>query len=236
MTAGPHELGVTFPKKPSVLLETDAAALPDSFQLLPASANPAGDLSVSIIGPYESKGPGDTPSRRRIFICAPYEPERGGALRQADPGVADAARLSAPGDRRRHQRADGLYREGRADGGLRRGHRDGAVAPCSSARSSCSASSGTRRASPPNTPYRVSDLELASRLSFFLWSSIPDDELLELAVAGTLHEPAVLERRSGGCWRTAGRRRWSTNFAAQWLHLRNLDSITPGHAAVPRLR
>jgi len=85
----------------------------------------------------------------------------------------------------------------------------------------------------PNTAYRVSDLELASRLSFFLWSSIPDDELLDVASAGKLSEPAVLERQVRRMLADARSRTLVTNFAAQWLHLRNLASITPDMRLFP---
>jgi hypothetical protein len=86
---------------------------------------------------------------------------------------------------------------------------------------------------PPKTAYRVSDVELASRLSFFLWSSIPDDELLDVAVAGKLHEPAVLERQVRRMLADSRSRAMVSNFAAQWLHLRNLDSITPDMRLFP---
>jgi hypothetical protein len=85
----------------------------------------------------------------------------------------------------------------------------------------------------PNTPYRIDDLQLASRLSFFLWSSIPDDELLDAAVAGHLHEPAVLERQVKRMLADSRSRALVTNFASQWLHLRNLDSITPDMRLFP---
>jgi hypothetical protein len=86
---------------------------------------------------------------------------------------------------------------------------------------------------PAHTPYRISDLELASRLSFFLWSSIPDDELLSAAAAGTLHQPAVLEREVRRM--LADRRSASLvdNFAAQWLRLRNVDAATPDMRLFP---
>jgi Protein of unknown function (DUF1592)/Protein of unknown function (DUF1588)/Protein of unknown function (DUF1585) len=84
-----------------------------------------------------------------------------------------------------------------------------------------------------NTPYRVTDLQLASRLSFFLWSSIPDDELLDVAIAGKLHEPAVLEHQVKRMLADARSRALVTNFASQWLHLRNLDSITPDMRLFP---
>src|SRR5204862_1319514 len=79
----------------------------------------------------------------------------------------------------------------------------------------------------PGSVYRVNDLELASRLSFFLWSSIPDDELLTVAAAGKLHEPAVLQRQVRRMLADARSRALVDNFASQWLHLRNLAAITP---------
>ncbi|MCI0639696.1 MAG: DUF1592 domain-containing protein [Gemmataceae bacterium] len=75
--------------------------------------------------------------------------------------------------------------------------------------------------------YRVSDHDLASRLSFFLWSSIPDDELLDLAARNELRKPAVFEKQVRRLLADGRARNLATNFAAQWLHLRNLDSITP---------
>ena len=86
---------------------------------------------------------------------------------------------------------------------------------------------------PPGTPYRISDLALASRLSFFLWSSIPDDELLDAAIAGTLRQPAVLEQQVRRMLADERSRALVTNFAAQWLHLRNLDAITPDMRLFP---
>ena len=85
----------------------------------------------------------------------------------------------------------------------------------------------------PNTAYRVSDLELASRLSFFLWSSIPDDELLQAAVAGRLKTPAVLEQQVRRMLADDRSRALVNNFAEQWLYLRNLASITPDMRLFP---
>ena len=84
-----------------------------------------------------------------------------------------------------------------------------------------------------NGVYRIGDLDLASRLSFFLWSSIPDDELLDVAVAGQLHQPVVLERQVRRMLADSRSRALVNNFAAQWLHLRNLDSITPDMRLFP---
>src|SRR4029453_6732627 len=79
----------------------------------------------------------------------------------------------------------------------------------------------------PGTAYRISDLELASRLSFFLWSSIPDDQLLDEAVKGRLHTPAVLEQQVRRMLADPKSESLTTNFAAQWLYLRNLKNMQP---------
>ena len=83
------------------------------------------------------------------------------------------------------------------------------------------------RPSPPKSAYRIPDVQLASRLSFFIWSSIPDDELLDLAEHGELSKPEVLEQQVLRMLADPRSRSLVSNFAAQWLHLRNLESITP---------
>src|SRR4030095_16350419 len=80
---------------------------------------------------------------------------------------------------------------------------------------------------PRNTAYRISDIDLASRLSFFLWSSIPDDELLDVANRRELSKPEVLEKQVRRMLSDSRSRSLVTNFAGQWLYLRNLESITP---------
>ena len=85
----------------------------------------------------------------------------------------------------------------------------------------------------PNTTYRITDLELASRLSFFLWSSIPDDELLDAAIHGDLHKPRVLEKQTRRMLADSRAQNLASNFAAQWLYLRNLDSCTPDARLFP---
>jgi hypothetical protein len=85
----------------------------------------------------------------------------------------------------------------------------------------------------PGVPYRISDTELASRLSFFLWSTIPDDELLKLAIDGTLHEPAVLEKQTRRMLADVKARALVTNFANQWLYLRELKNANPDITVFP---
>src|SRR5207245_7594336 len=85
----------------------------------------------------------------------------------------------------------------------------------------------------PNTVYRINDLALASRISFFLWSSIPDDELLETAIRGELHKPRVLEQQVRRMLADSRSRNLASNFAEQWLYLRNLASMTPDMRLFP---
>ena len=87
----------------------------------------------------------------------------------------------------------------------------------------------------PGAPYRVNDLALASRLSFFLWSSVPDDELLQLAEKGKLKDPAMLEQQVRRMLADERSRTLVTNFAAQWLYLRNVKLAKPDSYHVPRL-
>ena len=88
----------------------------------------------------------------------------------------------------------------------------------------------------PNTPYRISDLELASRLSFFLWSSIPDDELLDAAIQGKLKTPAVLDKQVRRMLADSRSNSLVDNFAEQWLYLRNLEFHDAGHASLSGFR
>src|SRR6185436_15755467 len=85
----------------------------------------------------------------------------------------------------------------------------------------------------PQTPYRVSDVELASRLSFFLWSSVPDEELLNVAIAGTLSQPVMLERQVKRMLADPRSEALVTNFASQWLYLRNLAAASPDARQFP---
>jgi hypothetical protein len=86
---------------------------------------------------------------------------------------------------------------------------------------------------PPGTAYRVSDLELASRLSFFLWSSLPDDELLDAAIRGELRKPEVLEKQTRRMLADPRSYNLATNFAGQWLRLRNVESVSPNVRQYP---
>ena len=181
---------------------------------------------VAIGGPYNVEGPGDTPSRREIFVC------RSTAGAAADEEQACAGRILEKLARRAYRRpVDGgdvdalldFFRAGRRDGSFDDGiqfalermlvdpeflfriERD----PVDAA---------------PGAPYRLGDLDLASRLSFFLWSSIPDDELIEAAADGRLGDPAEIERQTRRLLGDERSKALVDNFASQWLRLRNLES------------
>jgi mono/diheme cytochrome c family protein len=223
VTAGPHVLGIAFPKKPSVLLETPRQPYQTHFNSYRHPRIQPAIYSVSIIGPYSAKGAGDTPSRRRIFVSQSPRAILSSLMRRAYRRPVTDADLAGPLD---------LYRKARADGDFEAGIEMALSAVLVSPEFLFRIERDPAGA-PPGTVYRISDLELASRLSFFLWSSIPDDELLTVASAGKLHQPAVLDRQVRRMLADKRSRALVNNFASQWLHLRNLDAITPDMRLFP---
>ena len=130
-----------------------------------------------------------------------------------------------------------FYEKERASGGkFDAGHRERADLPARQPAVPVPRRAAIPRPSRRGTVYRISDLELASRLSFFLWSSIPDDELLDLADRGPLHEPAVLEQQVRRMLADERARALGSNFAGQWLYLRNLAERQAGRRRLPGLR
>ncbi len=230
--AGPHVIGVAFLKKPTDLLETPRQPYQAHFNSYRHPRIQPAIYEVSIIGPYAAKGAGDSPSRRRIFVSRPASPEQedrcarqilAALARKAYRRPVTAADLQGP---------LALYRTARAEGDFDAGIEMAVSAVLVSPQFLFRVEQDPAGL-PANTPYRVSDLALASRLSFFLWSSIPDEELLTTAVAGRLHEAAVLERQVRRMLADARSKALVSNFAEQWLHLRNLDSITPDMRLFP---
>ncbi len=219
--AGPRLIGVTF-------LEPNQAR--DEETLRPqmrGRGTHLGLASVTISGPYNAKGPGDTPSRRRIFVCRPDE--------KAGDDLACAKQVLSTLVRRAYRRpatdADILslepfYKSGGAEGGFERGIQRALerllVSPQFLFRIEREPTGLA-----PGTPYRIGDLELASRLSFFLWSSIPDDQLLDAATRGQLRDPAELNAQVRRMLADPRSQALVTNFAEQWLFLRDLESKKP---------
>lgn len=224
VAAGPHEVGVTFLKKPWAVLETDRQPYLAHFNVYRHPRVQPAVYEVSILGPYDSTGPGDTPSRRRVFSCRPENASDEDACVRRILGT-----LMRRAYRREVRDEDfelplGFYRQGHAEDGFEAGIELALASILVSPeflfrveRDPVGLATGT--------PYEVGDLELASRLSFFLWSSLPDDELLDLAIRGELSRPEVLRRQVGRMLGDRRSRALLSNFAAQWLHLRNLESV-----------
>ena len=232
VTAGPHELGVTFLKYPSSLLETKRQPLNVHFNMYRHPRIGPALYQVTIAGPYDASGPGDTPSRRRIFVCRPGNPKE---------ETTCAKRILANLMRRAYRRSIEeqdlekpleLYREARREGGFEAGIEMALSAVLVNPHFLFRIEHDPEAVA-PKTAYRVSDVDLASRLSFFLWSSIPDEELLDLAVLGRLSDPNVLRRQTRRMLADPRSLALVSNFAGQWLYLRNLDSATPDMRRFP---
>jgi hypothetical protein len=184
--------------------------------------------TLTITGPFTPTGVGSTASRARIFTCRPASADADAEELCAREILGKLARQAY---RRPSTEADlellmPFYRDGRAQGsfdaGIQLALRRMLASPAFVFRLEQDPADAA-----PGTVFAVSDVELASRLSFFLWSGPPDEPLLVLAEAGELHEPRVLEQQVRRMLRDPRAAALVTNFAGQWLHLRNLETIVP---------
>jgi hypothetical protein len=232
VTAGPHQLGVTFLKNPSSLLETRRQPLNVHFNMYRHPRIGPAIYQVSIAGPFEATGPGNTPSRRRIIVCQPTGPDEEEACAKQILSTLMRRAYRRPVEEEDLKNPMELYRESRAqedfDAGIEMAVSSVLVSPQFLFRIE-QAPNGVAS----NTAYRISNLDLASRLSFFLWSSIPDDTLLDLAVRGQLTNPKVFEQQTRRMLSDDRSRALVSNFAGQWLFLRNLESMTPDMRLFP---
>ncbi|MFO0950738.1 MAG: DUF1592 domain-containing protein [Isosphaeraceae bacterium] len=226
VVAGPHRIGVTFLKQPSSLLETKRQPYQAHYNMHRHPRLTPALFQVTVTGPFNPTGKGDTPSRRRLFVRLP---------KGAGDEDACAREILATLLRRAYRRpvveADferpmTLYRAARKEGGFEAGIEMALAGVLVSPEFLFRI-----EADPPGVSsgsvFTVPDVSLASRLSFFLWSSIPDDELLDLAERGVLGKSQVLEGQVRRMLADPRSSSLVTNFAGQWLHLRNLESITP---------
>ena len=231
VAAGPRDVGVTFFKKPSALVEQVREPFPNPR----VAGNPGGPAgpqpfvrSVTITGPHGGSGVTRTPSRERIFTCRPAD-----AAAEAPCAHEILARLARRAYRRPVTAAQmqvllDFYGRGRRGGSFEDGVELALRRLLASPEFLYRVESDPAGAA-PGAPYRVPDLELASRLSFFLWSSIPDDELLAAAEQGRLSAPDELRRQVRRMVADPRSETLTTNFAAQWLQLRNLETtVRPG--------
>ena len=229
VTAGPHQLGVTFARDGDSVPETERQPLQSHFNETRHPRQTPAVYQVTVTGPYAPQGAADTPSRNRLFVCRPDGPgdEESCAreilstlMRRAYRRPVSAEDVEGP---------LAFYREGRAEGDFDYGIEKALAAVLINPEFLFRVELDPLDVA--GAAYPVSDLELASRLSFFLWSSIPDDELLDAAIRGELSNPDELERQTRRLLADPRSYNLASNFAGQWLQLRNLVSVSPN----PRL-
>ena len=229
--AGPHDVGVAFIRKNSAEYDEPLEAHTRDHDLQNMNGIPLIER-MDITGPFEATGPGDTPSRRKIFMCRPSP--AGAAVDETTCAKKIISTLARRGYRQPLADADvdllmSFYQSGRKNGTFEAGI-ESALGFLLTAPKFLFRTESDPVAAPPNGIYRINDFELASRLSFFLWSSIPDDELLNLAAQGKLKDPAILDQQVKRMVADHKSDALVRNFAGQWLFLRNLQSSKPdGH-------
>jgi uncharacterized protein DUF1592/uncharacterized protein DUF1588/uncharacterized protein DUF1587/uncharacterized protein DUF1585/uncharacterized protein DUF1595/cytochrome c len=232
VTAGPHEVTATF---------IENMAVKDTVRLQPFLRSSADNFdwagrphiqTFAITGPFNPTGVGDTASRREIIACRATS-----SRRERDCASQILSRLARRAYRQPVSKSElepilGFYETARKKGtfenGIQRGLERILASPHFAFRIERDPDSVA-----PGTPYRISDVELASRLSFFLWSSIPDEQLLDVASRGQLKDPAVLEQQVRRMLADPRSSAIVDNFAGQWLQLRNVRSVLPNSDEFP---
>ncbi len=229
--AGPHTVGVDFVQRSLAAGTRKLQPFRSSFDPYDATGMPH-IRTLSVTGPFNATGPGDTPSRRRIFSCQPS------SAAGEEPCAAEILSTLARRAYRQPPTPDDMerllafYRVGRRDGGFERGIQRALH------RLLASPKFVIRVERPPDgvdpgVVYPLTDDDLASRLSFFLWSSIPDDELLTVAERGGLQAPDVFETQVRRMLADPKAYALVSNFAGQWLQLRNLRNSVPNEDLFP---
>ena len=192
----------------------------------------AGVESLEIHGPYRGEVPAETPSRQSIFVCRPSEPDDEEPCAREILGTLARRAYRRPVTDADLQPLMRIYEIGRAADGFETG-----VARALEALLSMPAFLLRAEVDPVDAPagtiYAVGDVELASRLAFFLWRSVPDDELLDVATRGELRDPAVLARQTRRMLADRRAARWMNDFVGQWLQVRNLQTIVPDPLRFP---
>jgi hypothetical protein len=188
--------------------------------------------SLTINGPFNASGPGDTSSRRRIFLCRPNDRRDDVPCARRIIGTLLGRAYRQPVNEPDLQSVLAFYVSGRREGGFETGIQRALKAILASPKFVFRVERDPASL-PPGGVHRISNLELASRLSFFLWSSIPDDELLGVASDGKLGDAAVLDRQVRRMLADPKSAALVGNFAGQWLQLRNLKSVQPNSDEFP---
>jgi hypothetical protein len=226
--AGTHSIGVTFLGRS--LAQSDSNLKPlvagEGVDRLPVLAD------MELIGPFDVAGVGNTASRAKIFVCQPANESEEQPCARRILGTLAREAFRRPVTEADMQAPMRFYGEGRAAGGFDAGIQKGLMAILASPKflyraelAPADAQSGTAR--------RVSDLDLASRLSFFLWSQGPDEQLMELAVQGRLSDPAVLDAQTRRMLADPRSKSMVTSWAFKWLHVSALDTVDPDPRLYP---
>jgi mono/diheme cytochrome c family protein len=232
VTAGPHDVVFTWIERPARDQNVHQPALRESQE----AHNPSGLprlRTVNIEGPYNVTGISETPSRKKLFVCKPTTAAKEASCAQEIFSTVARRAFRRPVVETDIEASMAFYNDTRRNGGdfdagIRTGLARILASPSFVFRAERDATS-----LPAGSTHRISDLELASRLSFFLWSSIPDEELLNLAITQRLHEPAVLQAQVKRMIADARAEALVTAFTGQWLQLRNLDKVIPDLVMFP---
>ena len=224
--AGPHKIGITFVARSFAETDDTLAPMGDGLPRVP------GVFGLEILGPNKATGLSDTPSRRKVFICRPANPAE--ELPCAKQIVSTLARKAY---RRPINDADmtgpmHFYEVGHEKGGFEGGIQQAVMAILASPKFLYRVEAPPKDATPGKI-YPISDVELASRLSFFLWSQGPDDELLSIATAGKLRDPGTLEKEVKRLLADPRSKSLTTSFADQWLTVDEMDRIEPDPTLFP---
>jgi mono/diheme cytochrome c family protein len=235
--AGMRLVGLAFVRRPA--LDEGVLQPPPSPATFGFSTDDQQDgnpavLGVVIRGPFDGRAPVDTPTRQKILVCRPNERAEEAAC--AEQIVTSLARRAyrRPVTPRDVTALLSFYEAGRREGGFETGIQAALEFLLTDPEFVFRVEREPAAEVEPGVAYRVSDLELASRLSFFLWGSIPDDELLDVAAQGQLKEPAVLEQQVRRMLaQPRARKTLADNFAGQWLGLRRLRNASPDPSVFP---
>ncbi|MGH8240959.1 MAG: DUF1592 domain-containing protein, partial [Steroidobacteraceae bacterium] len=224
--AGPHKIGISFVARTFAESDDTLEPMGDGFPRTP------GVFGFEVVGPSKPTGISATPSRRKIFICRPASEAE--ELPCATKIVSTLARRAY---RRPLTDADldyplRFYKVGRAKDGFDAGIQQAVMAILANPKFLYRAEAVPADAQPGKI-YPITDLELASRLSFFLWSQGPDDELLALATSGKLREPGVVEKQVQRLLADPRSKSLTTSFADQWLTVDEIDRIEPDATLFP---
>ena len=236
VTAGEHEVGVSFVSR---RWEQEGILQPPQTGFGRTTneyyhGNPSVEF-VLIGGPYGKGAPGDSPSRRKIFVCSPKDAASEEPCARKILSTLATRAYRRPVTEDDVQTLMSFYRAGRADHSFDNGIQQG-IERMLAAPSFLFRVERVPANLPAGSTYRLSDLDLASRLSFFLWSSIPDDELLNVAIRGKLKDPKVLEQQVRRMLRDPRSRALVDDFANRWLELSKLSGRCSGRRPISGIR